>query len=120
MAGAEVPSGLSQLLGWTMAIYVVVMFGVSAYAQRRVEDAEDFVVAGRRLSLPLATATLLATWFGAGTLMTAADEVRDRGVEAATLDPLGAGLCLLLVGLFFAAPLWREKLITLPELFGRL
>ncbi len=110
---------LVQVLAWTMGLYVVLMFGISFYAQKRVESAEDFVVAGRRLSLPLATATLLATWFGAGTLMTATDEVRQRGVEAATLDPLGAGLCLLLVGAFFAAPLWKEKLITLPELFGR-
>ncbi|MEZ4466974.1 MAG: sodium:solute symporter family protein [bacterium] len=115
----SVSSDLVQLLAWTMSLYVLVMFGISAMAQKRVESVEDFVVAGRRLSMPLATATLLATWFGAGTLMTASDEVRARGLQATALDPLGAGLCLLLVGLFFAAPLWKEKLVTLPELFGR-
>lgn len=119
MGDVTLSAGLVQLLGVTMVAYVLVMFGISVYAQGRVKDTEDYVVAGRGLTLPLATATLLATWFGAGTLMTATDEVRAEGVTAATLDPLGAGLCLLLVGLFFAAPLWREKLVTLPELFGR-
>ena len=110
---------LVQLLAWTMGLYVLVMFGISTLAQKKVTGVEDFVVAGRRLSMPLATATLLATWFGAGTLMTASDEVRQRGLQATALDPLGAGLCLLIVGFFFAKPLWKEKLITLPELFGR-
>lgn len=110
-------ASLTWLLGGVMILYVGVMFAVSYAAQRRVTDVEDYVVAGRRLSLPLATATLLATWFGAGTLLTATDEVRERGVEAATLDPVGAGICLLLVGLFFARPLWELRLTTLPDLF---
>ncbi|MGF1510433.1 MAG: sodium:solute symporter family protein [Myxococcota bacterium] len=99
--------------------YVVALFGISAWSSRQIHSMEDFAVAGRRLSLPWATATLLATWFGAGTLLTAADEIKLRGLEAATLDPIGAGLCLLLAGAFFAGPLWREKLTTLPELYGR-
>ena len=61
---------LVQLLAWTMGLYVLVMFGISTLAQKKVTGVEDFVVAGRRLSMPLATATLLATWFGAGTLLT--------------------------------------------------
>lgn len=116
---AAISPELVTLLGITMVLYVIAMFAIGAFAGTKVDDAEDFVVAGRRLGLPLATATLLATWFGAGTLMAAADEVRDAGVHAATLDPFGAGICLLLVGVFFARPLWRMKLITLPELFGR-
>ena len=102
-----------------MAGYIVLMLGIGALASRRIDGAEDFVVAGRRLTLPLTTATLLATWFGAGTLMAAADEVRAIGLQGAALDPLGAGLCLLLFGIFFARPLWDAKLLTLPELFGR-
>ncbi len=50
---------------------------------------------------------LLATWFGAGTLLTQADEVEAAGLQRAALDPFGAGLCLLLAGVFFAGPLWR-------------
>lgn len=115
----EVPEGLGSILAWTMVVYVLLMFAISAFAQRRVSNVEDYVVAGRRLPFVLSTATLLATWFGAGTLMTAADEVRSRGIEAATLDPVGAGICLIMVGFLFAVPLWKEKIVTLPEFFGR-
>lgn len=101
----------------TMAGYVVLMFALAYVAQRRVESVEDYVVAGRRLSFWFAAPTLLATWFGAGTMMTAADEVRGRGLVAATLDPLGAGICLLLAGLLLAKPLWELRLTTLADFF---
>ena len=54
--------------------FAVAMLGIGWLARSRVSDVEDFVVAGRRLGLPLATSTVLATWFGAGTLLVAADE----------------------------------------------
>lgn len=111
--------GVRGLVGWTMGLYVVGLLVISAFAAQKVETTEDFVVAGRRLPLWLSVGTLLATWFGAGTLMAAADEIRAEGVEAAALDPVGAGACLILVGLFLARPLWSERLITLPELFER-
>jgi Na+/proline symporter len=63
--------------------------------------------------------TLLATWFGAGTLLAASDEVRREGLQAAALDPFGAGIYLLLAGLFFAGPLWRMELLTVPDFFRR-
>ena len=76
--------------------YVVGMFALAARARGEIHELADFVVAGRSLSGPMATATLLATWFGAGTLLAAADEVHATGLTGATLDPLGAGLCLIL------------------------
>lgn len=111
-----------SLSGWValaMGLYTLLLIGVSTLASRRIGNAEDYIVAGRRLGLSLATATLVATWFGAGTLMAAADEIRAVGLQGAALDPLGAGLCLILFGLFFAKRLWEEKLLTLPEIFGR-
>jgi len=108
---------VSTALAVLAVVYVALMFGVSWWSQRRVHDVEDYVVAGRRLSLVLATPTLLATWYGAGTLLTAADEVSRTGLRAALLDPVGAGLCLIIAGFAFAGPLWRMKLTTLPDLF---
>ncbi len=55
-----------------LALYVLVMLGIGLYASRRVSDSADYLVAGRRLSLPLATATLSATWFGGGLCIGAA------------------------------------------------
>ena len=119
MAGDLVGSELSRLLGLVLVAYVALLFVIGWLARRRIHDAEDYVVAGRRLPLLLAWPTLLATWFGAGTLLIATDEVRARGLEAAALDPFGAGACLLLAAWLFAKPLWGMRLLTLPDFFGR-
>lgn len=110
-------ASLKSIVLVAMGGYVVLAFALAAYAQRRVKSVEDYVVAGRRLPLWLATPTLLATWFGAGTLMTATDEVRERGISAATLDPIGAGLCLVIAGFVIAKPLWAMKLTTLSDFY---
>ena len=64
------------ILGVTIGVYLIVIFALAIRARRRVKNEEDYIVAGRRLPLSLATATLLATWFGAGTSLTATDEIR--------------------------------------------
>jgi SSS family solute:Na+ symporter len=107
----------SVLAAGALVLYVGALFALALWARGRTRTSEDYLVAGRRLSLPLTTVTLFATWFGAGTLLIAADEVRAEGVRAAALDPLGAGACLLLAGLFFATPLWRMRLLTLADFF---
>ncbi len=114
-----VTASLAPLLAVTLVAYLVAIFWLSFAVRGRVRDNEDFLVAGRRLPLSLAWATLLATWFGAGTVLTAADEVRAGGLQRAALDPFGAGICLLLAGLLFAGPLWRMGLLTVSDFFRR-
>lgn len=113
----EIAVSTQWLLGSSIVIYLLVMYGISYYAQGQVHNSEDFLVAGRRLPLSLAWMTILATWFGAGTMLAAADEVHAEGLRAAALDPLGAGVCLLLAGFFIAGPIWRLKIMTVPDLF---
>jgi solute:Na+ symporter, SSS family len=110
---------MTTALAVAMVVFVAVMFAIGYWARGRIHDVEDFIVAGRRLPLSLATATLFATWFGAGTLLTATDEVRDQGLQAAALEPIGAGLCLVVAGLFFARRLWAMRLMTLPDFYQR-
>lgn len=112
-------NSIDWLTGGVLIGYLAALFGVAIYAHRRVHSVEDFVVAGRRLSFPFSFATLLATWFGAGTMLTAADSVSQGGMERAALEPFGAGLCLILAGVFFAKPLWNMGLLTLADFFGR-
>jgi len=112
-------SELAVPVGWALGLYVVATYVLGFAVKSRVHDAEDFLVAGRRLPLSLAWATLLATWFGAGTMLTAADEVRSEGLSAIALEPLGSGLCLVVAGLFFARRLWDMKLLTMSDFFAR-
>ena len=113
----NLPESVRWLFGVSLAVYLAAMLGLGFWAKGRVRDATDFLVAGRRLPLSLAWMTLLATWFGAGTMLTAADAVSREGVRKAALDPLGAGLCLLLAGLLVARPLWQMGLLTVADFF---
>lgn len=110
---------LQRPLAIAVLIYLLVMYAIGWFAQRQIQNNEDYLVAGRRLPLSLAWLTILATWFGAGTLLTAADEVHESGLQATALDPLGAGFCLLIAGVFVAGPMWRMQLLTVPDLFRR-
>ncbi|HXV64329.1 MAG TPA: sodium:solute symporter family protein [Vicinamibacteria bacterium] len=112
-----VDPSLGWLLGATLILYVIALYVLCFMIQGRIQSSEDFLVAGRRLSLPLSTATLLGTWFGAGTILAATDEVRREGLQRSALEPLGAGFCLILAGLFFAKPLWEMKLLTVSDFF---
>ncbi len=98
-------------------IYGLVILAVAWWAQRQVHDEEDYIVAGRRMGFWMVSATLLATWFGAGTLLTASDEIALEGFRVVAFEPLGSGLCLIITGCFFARRLWDLKLCTLADFF---
>lgn len=110
---------MTSALTLSLAAYMIVMLLIAWWAKSKVHTEEDFIVAGRRLPLFLSSATLLATWFGAGTLLTATDEIQREGLVITALEPYGAGLCLLIAGAFFAKPLWEAKVCTLSDLYGQ-
>lgn len=96
-------------------LQLLIVFLVARRAQRRSET--DYLLAGRRLGPGLATFTIFATWFGAETCIGAAGRVYEGGLFNSTSDPFGYTACLLLLGLVFAAPLWRRKLTTLADFY---
>ncbi|MEM7234817.1 MAG: sodium:solute symporter family protein [Planctomycetota bacterium] len=108
---------METTLAISMIVYTVVLFGISLWARKNIATSEDFVVAGRRLPFSVSTATLLATWFGAGTLMESANTVHESGLGETALEPIGPGLCLIITGIFFARKLWDAKILTLNDLY---
>ncbi len=100
-------------------LYTILMYVVGWAAERRISSVEDFLVAGRKLPLPMATATLVATWYGAEVLLQTSDEVYSGGLRFALMDPLGTGLCLILAGWLIAKPMWKMHLTTVPDFFYR-
>lgn len=110
---------MTTLLGALLSLYLLAIFAVSIYAGRRVQDQEDYLVAGRRLPLYLAWGTLLATWFGAATVLGAAEAARSEGVVGTILDPFASAGALVIAGLFFARPLWKMRLLTMADFYGR-
>jgi solute:Na+ symporter, SSS family len=97
--------------------YLAVMLAIGAWVSRRIRTEGDYLVAGRQLGYPLLTFSIFATWFGAETVMGSAGQVYAEGVSLASAEPFGYGLCLIMMGLVFALPLWRRRLTTLADLF---
>lgn len=114
---SALPAGWETIFAGSLVVYLIVLYAIGFIAQRRVKNVEDFVLAGRRLPVSLAAITIIATWFGAESLMTTADEVGNEGLRKAMLDPIGIATCLLLAGLFVAAPMWRMGILTVPDFF---
>ena len=104
-------------LALIIVIYCVAILALAAMNRSGELSLDDYLVAGRNMGLGLSTVTLFGTWFGAGTLLAAADEVAKEGLFPIAAEPLGAGLALIFAGIFFARPLWRAQLLTLADFF---
>ena len=97
--------------------YLIVQFAVGMLVSRRIASETDYLLAGRRLGLGLATFSIFATWFGAETVVGAAGSLYSDGLSGGSADPFGYGLCLIVLGLVVAAPLWRRQYTTFGDLF---
>ncbi len=105
------------MLLFFVVVYLLATLAIGGYASRFVKTSGDFAVAGRRLPVFVVTSGLFATWFGSETVMGASSEFIEHGVLGVIEDPFGASLCLLLIGLFFARPLYRLNLLTFSDYF---
>lgn len=97
--------------------YIVLQLLLAFRFRRNIARESDYLLAGRSLGPWLATFGVFATWFGAESCIGAAGQAYAQGLSGVVADPLGYSLGLLLVGLLFAAALWRRGLTTLADLF---
>lgn len=102
-----------------VVFYLLVSIGIGLYAARRVKSSTDYVVAGRSLPIYITIATVFATWFGSETVLGISSTFIEEGLGGIVSDPFGASLCLIVVGLFFAKPLYRMKLLTIGDFYRR-
>ena len=100
-----------------IVLYLVVSIAIGLYAATRVKNTADYAVAGRSLPLAVVIATTFATWFGSETVLGAPAQFVKEGLHGTVEDPFGAGLCLVLVGLFFARKLYLRNIITLGDCY---
>ena len=105
-----------MLLGFIL-LYLLATLAIGFWASRRVKNTKDFVIAGRNLPVFIAASALFATWFGSETIMGASSEFVEHGLIGVIEDPFGAALCLILVGAFFARPLYRLNILTFNDYF---
>ena len=97
--------------------YLLVTIAIGLMAAKRVRSSADFAVAGRHLPLAMIVTTTFATWFGSETVLGIPAKFVNSGLHGVVEDPFGAGSCLVLVGLFFAARLYRMTLLTISDYY---
>jgi len=100
-----------------VVLYLLGTLAIGVWAGTRIKNTTDFAIAGRRLPLIMVVTTTFATWFGAETVMGIPAKFVQGGLNAIVEDPFGAGTCLILVGLFFAAKLYKQNLLTIGDFY---
>ncbi len=97
--------------------YLLITIAIGLLAAKRVKNSADFAVAGRHLPLAMIVTTTFATWFGSETVLGIPAKFVNSGLNGVVEDPFGAGSCLILVGVFFAAKLYRMNLLTISDYY---
>ncbi|MBH0200189.1 MAG: sodium:solute symporter family protein [Nitrospira sp.] len=98
-------------------LYLLISVAIGLFAATRVQNSKDFAVAGRSLPLPIVTATVFATWFGAEAVLGISATFVKEGLRGVVADPFGSSMCLILAGLFFAPRLYRLNIITVGDYY---
>lgn len=103
-----------------VAVFIVLQLAVGLYVSKKVGgDSTNYIVAGRGLILPLAAATLMAQAVDSNATLGNTDLSAEFGFWAGASLPIGLALCLFLTGMFFAKPMNRMGLLTLPDFYRR-
>lgn len=102
---------------WFVVLYWAISVGIGLYAARYVNNSKDFALAGRSLPMSVVTATVFATWFGSEAVLGISSTFVKEGLRGVVADPFGSSMCLVLVGIFFARPLYRMNLLTIGDYY---
>lgn len=101
----------------SIIIYLLLTLTIGLLAGKFIKNTRDFALAGRKMPVFVSAAALFATWFGAETVFGASSEFVEHGLLGIIEDPFGAALCLILLGLLFARPLYKFDLLTMSDFF---
>jgi hypothetical protein len=97
-------------------IYLSIILAVGFWANKYNKGMTDFILAGRRLGLGLATFTIAATYFGGGYVLGLAEAAYQNGIVAWWFG-IGGGVGLILTG-FLAGKVRAMNIYTIPDFFG--
>jgi SSS family transporter len=105
------------MLLWFVLLYWAISVAIGLIASLKVKNTTDFAAAGHALPMYVVTATVFATWFGAEAVLGAPATFLQEGLAGVVADPFGSSMCLILVGLFFAKPLYQKKYLTIGDFY---
>lgn len=98
-------------------LLIVVTSLIGIYISRNVHTVQGYAVADRSLPFFISTATVFATWFGAEAILGIPESFMEHGVVGLISDPIGAFICLVVIGIFFARRYYHMNVITIADFF---
>ena len=103
-----------------VAVFIAVTILVGVFAGKLVNrSGKRLIVAGKSLPLFLVGTMLAAQAVDGNSTLGNISLVFQFGFWAGAVIPIGLGVCLLLVGFFYAKPLNKMSMITLPDFYFR-
>ena len=101
-----------------VGLTVILVLVVGIVVARKIDgDSTNYLVAGRRLGLPLVAVSLTAAAVDSNATVGNTDLTASFGFWSGASLALGLAICLFLSGLFLAKPMNRMKLLTLADFF---
>jgi SSS family solute:Na+ symporter len=104
------------MLHWFILGYLLATLVVGYAVSRWIRTAGDFILAGKRLNALMVGVTIFATWFGSDLIMGIPTNFVHFGLLG-VMDQAATALCLILIAIFFARPLYRMKILTVSDFF---
>lgn len=98
-------------------IFISSLVLVGHLASKKINSAEDYLVANRGAPLFLVVGTVFATFWGGGTIIGGSGSAFQDGLYGVIEDPFAAGLSLIIIGLFFVKTLRKLKINSVGEIY---
>ena len=95
-------------------VLIIIILGLSRSKQNR-SSPEQFILAGRKLSLPAFVATLVATWYGG--ILGIGENIYLYGIQTWFIFGLPYYLFAILFSLFLVDKIRSKKTVSIPDHF---
>lgn len=105
-----------DILAYSLS-FILLTSLIGIYLSRNVHTVKGYAVADRSLPFFISTATVFATWFGAEAILGIPESFMKHGLAGVISDPIGAFLCLIVLGVFFARRYYNMNVITIVDFF---
>lgn len=103
-----------------LVVFLLVSLLIGLHASSRIGGkVRNFYVAGNIIPSWVISITLVGQAIDSGSSLGNASSAMSGGFWAGAVLPLGIGISLLLIGLFFAEPLHKMRILTLVDFYGR-
>ena len=102
-----------------MCIAMLFFLGISCLISRKVKNAEDFYVAGRKAPVILIAGSMIASYTSTGMFMGDAAEAYEGALSAMIVFAGMQSAGYILGAEFFGRYLRRSGAMTIPEFFGQ-